>query len=34
MKPIIKDDEGSKTVVPVVRAQITIGCQVGNTAMR
>jgi pSer/pThr/pTyr-binding forkhead associated (FHA) protein len=31
MKLIIEDDEGRKTVVPVVREEITIGRQDGNT---
>src|SRR5437870_1621679 len=31
MKLIIEDDEGRKTVVPVVRDEITIGRQDGNT---
>ena len=31
MKLIIEDDEGRKTVVPVVREEITIGRQEGNT---
>ena len=31
MKLIIKDDEGRKTVVPLVRDEITIGRQDGNT---
>src|SRR3977135_1647494 len=31
MKLIIEDDEGRKTVVPVVRADVTIGRQDGNT---
>src|ERR1043166_1075247 len=31
MKLIIEDDEGRKTVVPLVRDEITIGRQEGNT---
>src|SRR5438270_10733959 len=31
MKLIIEDDEGRKTVVPLVREEITIGRQDGNT---
>src|SRR5437773_6222118 len=31
MKLIIEDDEGRKTVVPLVREEITIGRQEGNT---
>src|ERR1700674_2745553 len=31
MKLIIEDDEGRKTVVPVIREEITIGRQDGNT---
>ena len=31
MKLIIEDDEGRKTVVPIVREEITIGRQDGNT---
>src|SRR5207237_9285074 len=31
MKLIIEDDEGRKTVIPVVRDEITIGRQDGNT---
>src|SRR5256886_15086389 len=31
MKLIIEDDEGRKTVVPLVRDEITIGRQDGNT---
>src|SRR5437763_2190799 len=31
MKLIIEDDEGRKTVVPMVREEITIGRQEGNT---
>src|ERR1700704_1822705 len=31
MKLIIEDDEGRKTVVPLVRGEITIGRQDGNT---
>ncbi len=30
MKLIIEDDEGRKTVVPLVREEITIGRQDGN----
>src|SRR5205085_11463042 len=31
MKLIIEDDEGRKTVVPLVREEVTIGRQDGNT---
>src|SRR5437762_7257656 len=31
MKLIIEDDEGRKTVIPIVRDEITIGRQDGNT---
>jgi hypothetical protein len=33
MKLIIEDDEGRKTVVPLVRDEITIGRQEGNTIL-